>query len=78
MSNRSQLSLHVESTLLFLSIDTFVYTNANTTLYRHLQPYSKGRSCIHFELPWGGRRAEGSGWGTHVYLWWIHFDIWQN
>ena len=21
---------------------------------------------------------EGSGWGTHVYLWRIHFDIWQN
>jgi len=20
----------------------------------------------------------GSGWGTHVYLWWIHVDIWQN
>ena len=20
---------------------------------------------------WGGRREEGSGWGTHVYLWWI-------
>ena len=19
-----------------------------------------------------------SGWGTHVYLWQIHFDIWQN
>ena len=27
---------------------------------------------------WGGRWEEGSGWGTHVYLWWIHFDIWQN
>ena len=27
---------------------------------------------------WGGRRQEGSGWGTHVYLWQIHFDIWQN
>ena len=27
---------------------------------------------------WGGRREEGSGWGTQVYLWWIHFDIWQN
>ena len=26
----------------------------------------------------GGRREEGSGWGTHVYLWWIHVDIWQN
>ena len=27
---------------------------------------------------WGGRRKEGSGWGTHVYLWQIHFDKWQN
>ena len=23
-------------------------------------------------------REEGSGWGTRVYLWQIHFDIWQN
>ena len=29
-------------------------------------------------MVWGGRREEGSGWGTHVYLWWVHFDIWQN
>ena len=20
-------------------------------------------------MVWGGRREEGSGWGTHVYLW---------
>ena len=26
----------------------------------------------------GGRREEGSGWGTHVYLWRMHVDIWQN
>ena len=26
----------------------------------------------------GGRWEEGSGWGTRVYLWWIHVDIWQN
>jgi len=26
----------------------------------------------------GGRREEGSGWGTRVCLWRIHFDIWQN
>ena len=26
----------------------------------------------------GGRRDEGSGWGTCVYLWWIHADIWQD
>ena len=29
-------------------------------------------------MVWGGRMEEGSGWGTHVNLWWIHFDIWQN
>ena len=28
-------------------------------------------------MVWGGRREEGSGWGTPVYLWWIHFDIQQ-
>ena len=36
---------------------------------------------VHWNNPegwWGGRREEGSGWGTHVYLWRIHFDIWQN
>ena len=27
-------------------------------------------------MVWGGRREEG--WGTCVYLWWIHVDIWQN
>ena len=29
-------------------------------------------------MVWGRRREEGSGWGTHVNLWRIHFDIWQN
>ena len=26
----------------------------------------------------GREKEEGSGWGTHVYLWQIHFAIWQN
>ena len=26
----------------------------------------------------GRSGEEGSGWGTHVYLWRIHVDIWQN
>ena len=34
---------------------------------------------VHWDNPegglWGGRREEGSGWGTRVYLWWIHFNI---
>jgi len=29
-------------------------------------------------MVWGERREEGSGGGTHVYLWWIHFNIWLN
>ena len=29
-------------------------------------------------MEWGGRREKGSGWGPHVYLWRIHFDIWQK
>ena len=29
-------------------------------------------------MVWGGRREEGSGWGTHVSLGRINFDIWQN
>ena len=29
-------------------------------------------------MVWRGRWEESSGWGTHVYLWQIHFDIWQN
>ena len=26
----------------------------------------------------GGRWEDDSGWGTRVYLWWIHVDIGQN
>ena len=29
-------------------------------------------------MVWGGRREDGSGCGTRVYLWQIHVDIWQN
>ena len=33
---------------------------------------------LHFHFLWGGRREEGSGWGTRVYSWRIHVDVWQN
>ena len=39
---------------------------------------------VHWDDPegWDGeggeRTEEDSGWGTHVYLWRIHLDIWQN
>ena len=43
-----------------------------------------GTGClglVHWDDPEGGEgREEGGGfrWGTRVYLWRIHFDIWQN
>ena len=39
---------------------------------------SNVRKLLGQGMVWGRRREEGSGWGTHVYLWQIHFDIWQN
>ena len=33
---------------------------------------------VHWDNPVGWDGEGGSGWGTHVYLWRIHFDIWQN
>ena len=29
-------------------------------------------------MVWGGKRERGSWWGTRVYLWQIHVDVWQN
>ena len=26
----------------------------------------------------GGKWERGSGLGTHVHLWWIHVNVWQN
>ena len=37
---------------------------------------------VHWDDPEGwygeGGGRWGSGWGTCVYLWWIHVDVWQN
>ena len=45
-----------------------------------IQPREPGRLswCTGTTQRDGMGREEGSGWGTHVYLWQIHFDIWQN
>ena len=44
----------------------------------HLEP-----DILECEVKWALEsismgREEGSRWGAHVYLWQIHFDIWQN
>ena len=33
---------------------------------------------MHWDDPEGWDGEGGSGWGTHVHLWRIYFDIWQN
>ena len=37
---------------------------------------------VHWDDPEGWYREGGgrgdSGWGTHVYPWWIHVDVWQK
>ena len=30
------------------------------------------------EMIWGVRWERSSGLGTHVHLWWIHVNVWQN
>ena len=43
--------------------------------YRMLGADAQGRPR---EMLWGGRWEGGSGLGTHVHLWWIHVNVWQN
>ena len=36
---------------------------------------------VHWDDPerwYGEGDGRGSGWGTRVYPWWIHVDVWQN
>ena len=40
-----------------------------------LEPGALGRPR---GIRWRGRREGGSGWGTHVNPWLIHFNVWQN
>ena len=69
----------------FLSVYFTLYTSLlYFTLYNRLQfnawYWMLGAGALGWPrgMVQGGRREEGSGWGTRVCLWRIHFDIWQN
>jgi len=61
-----------------LLIPASTWITSNKLLCIRSQTPSALAPSIQYGMVWGGRREEGSGWGTHVYLWRIHFDIWQN
>ena len=33
---------------------------------------------VHWDNPVGWDGGRGSGWGTHVYPWLIHVNVWQK
>ena len=51
-----------------INTENFFFFYKNGTCFKKSQ-----KESMH-----GMEREEGSGWGTHVYLWRIHFNIWQN
>ena len=65
------VTLETLADLIFLGSKISADDDWSHEIKRHLLGRPRG-------MEWGGRREEGSGWGTHVYLWRIHFDIWQN
>jgi len=63
------------------------HLEASTLQSFHIQSGSLSFQIFHItvilvvilgKLKFPGRWEGGSGWGTHVYPWWIHVDVWQN
>ena len=66
------------SGLISFRIDWFDLFAVQGILKSFLQHHSSKALGQPRGMVWGGRREEGSGWQTRVYLWRIHVDIWQN
>ena len=87
MASSSVISLQIDggkvetvTDFIFLGSKITVNRNCSHKIKRHLFLGRKAMTNLDnifksrdITLP-----TEGSGWGTHVYLWQIHFDIWQN
>ena len=44
----------------------------------HTVTGSAAKFCFDSPLRIRTNKTKRNKWGTHVYLWQIHFDIWQN
>ena len=60
------------------TVRDFIFKGSKITAYYDYWMLGAGALGRPRGMICGGRREEGSGWRTHVYLWKIHFDIWQN
>ena len=47
-------------------------------IYCLMEELDKSLGVSRDKMIWGGRREEGLGCVTRVYLRWIHVDVWQN
>ena len=61
----------------FIELHSFKFYLLMTPWFlSHTWTFSK--SCLFITATWiYNKLLKNSGWGTHVYLWRIHFDIWQ-
>ena len=71
-SNRGLL--HCRQILYWLSYQR----KPQTHHLQHIEDTHKGALGRPRGIGWRGRWEGGSGWGTHVNLWLIHFNVWQN
>ena len=74
-SRRQRTRLNCKQMLLFKLTLKMKFTHYLKDVLLKLNPNALARPR---GMVQGGRREEGSGWGTCVYLWQIHVDIWQN
>ena len=73
--HHGELQPSVHAFFLKLNLEYTMFIELHYKLIVCLNHFPLGRPS---GMVWGGRREEGSEWRTHVYLWRIHFDIWQN
>ena len=60
----------------------FVYGVRKCSSFILLQVVTGSLGLVHWDDPegWYGEGGEGgrSGWGTRIYSWRMHVDVWQN
>ena len=82
-STKLEILIHVHMVMIFNKVnfskrDRSTWLMLRCSLISHRQARMLGAGALGWPrgMVWGGRRVQDGG--THVYLWRIHFDIWQS